>query len=132
MLALFISATVVAVERFVNKRRLKLHEILRDVGWLTLIFALIEFAYLFIVESGTLAYGSAMRPLWYTEWYVFRSLFFEAAVAVFLILTSVWVEQAGIFTSLPRLRRPVLRLLAVAKPRAVSTPVATNKCDVEW
>jgi len=132
MLALFISATVVAVERFINRRRLKPHEILQDVGWLTLIFALIEFAYLFIVESGTLIYGSAMRPLWYTEWYVFRSLFFEAAVAVFFILTSVWIEQAGIFTSLPRLRRLVLRLPAVAKPRAAPTSAATNKCDVEW
>jgi len=126
MLALFISATVVAVERFVNKRRLKLHEILRDVGWLTLIFALIEFAYLFIVESGTLLYGSAMRPLWYTEWYVFRSLFFEAAVAVFLILTSVWLEQAGITVLRIGLRRPVLRLPAKVAPPAAS------KCDVEW
>ena len=128
MLALFISATVVAMERFVNKRRLKSHEILRDVGWLTLVFALIEFAYLFVVESGTLLYGSAMRPLWYTESYVFKSLFFEAAVAVFLILTSVWLEQAGI-TSLPRLRRPVLRLPA-AKPKVA--PPAASKCDVEW
>ena len=131
MLARFISATVVAVERFVNKRRLKLHEILRDVGWLTLIFALIEFAYLFIVESGTLAYGSAMRPLWYTEWDVFKSLFFEAAVAVFLILMSVWIEQAGIML-LPRLRRPVMRLPVVARSRTVSTPAVANKCDVEW
>ena len=92
-----------------------------------MIFALIEFAYLFIVESGTLLYGSAMRPLWYTEWYVFRSLFFEAAVAVFLILTSVWLEQAGITElRVGRLRRPVLRL-----PAKVAPP-ATSKCDVEW
>jgi len=129
MLALFISATVVAVERFINRRRLKSHEILRDVGWLTLIFALIEFAYLFIVESGTLAYGSAMRPLWYTEWGVFKSLFFEAAVAVFLILTSVWIEQAGITELRIGLRRPVLRLPAT-RPKA--TPPAASKCDVEW
>ena len=127
MLALFISATVVAVERFVNKRRLKLHEILRDVGWLTLIFALIEFAYLFIVESGTLAYGSAMRPLWYTEWHVFKSLFFEVAVAVFLILASVWLEQAGIAElRVGWLRRPVLH-----RPRATS-PISAAECDVEW
>jgi hypothetical protein len=125
MLALFVSITAVAVERFVNKRRLKLHEILRDVGWLTLVFALIEFAYLFIVESGTLAYGSAMRPLWYTESYVFKSLFFEAAVAVFLILASVWIEQAGI-TLLPQLRRPVLH-----RPKA-TPPTSAAKCDVEW
>jgi len=132
MLALFISATVVAVERFINKKRLKVHEILRDVGWLTLIFALIEFAYLFIVETGTVAYGSAMRPLWYTEWSVFKDLMFEAAAGVFLILSSVWIEQAGI-TSLLRmpLRRPSTRLLsAVAKP--AHTPAVVNKCDVEW
>jgi hypothetical protein len=129
MLALFISVAVVAVERFINRRRLKPYEILRDVGWLTLVFAFIEFAYLFVVESGTLAYGSAMKPLWYTEWSVFKDVMVDAAVGVFLILTSVWIEQAGIFTSLPRLRRPVLSLPVVAKPRAA--PVA-NKCDVEW
>ena len=127
MLALFISATVVAVERFINRRRLKSHEIMRDVGWLTLIFALIEFAYLFVVESGTLLYGSAMRPLWYTEWYVFRSLFFEAAVAAFLILTSVWLEQACITElRVGWLRRPVLH-----RPKATS-PISATKCDVEW
>jgi hypothetical protein len=132
MLALFVSTTAVAVERFINRRRLKPYEMLRDVGWLTLVFALIEFAYLFIVESGTLAYGSAMRPLWYTEWGVFKSLFFEAAVAVFLILTSVWIEQAGVFTSLPRisLRRPAPRLAPLTPPK--SQEVSTAACDVEW
>jgi hypothetical protein len=127
MLALFVSATVVAVERFINRRRLKPHELMRDVGWLTLVFALIEFAYLFIVESGTLAYGSAMRPLWYTESYVFKSLFFEAAVAVFLVLASVWLEQAGVAEL--RIRRPTALRLS-PKPR--TAPAVANKCDVEW
>jgi hypothetical protein len=128
MLALFISATVVAVERFINRKRLKIHEIMRDVGWLTLLFALIEFAYLFIVESGTLAYGSAMRPLWYTEWSVFKDLFVEAAVGVFLILSSVWLEQAGITSLRISLRRPRLPL-----PHPSPAPTsAVSKCDVEW
>jgi hypothetical protein len=129
MIALLISATVVAVERFINKRRLKVHEILRDTGWLTLIFALIEFAYLFIVESGTLAYGNAMRGLWYTEWGMFKDLLFEAAIAVFLILASVWVEQSGVGEL--RIRLPALRLSARA---VVKQPAATavSKCDVEW
>jgi hypothetical protein len=129
MLALFVSITAVAVERFINKRRLKPHEVLRDVGWLTLVFALIEFAYLFIVESGTLLYGSAVATLWYTEAGVFKSLLFESGVAVFLILTSVWIEQTGI-TSLP-LRRPTALHLPVAKPKATS-PASVAKCDVEW
>jgi hypothetical protein len=132
MLALFVSTTAVAVERFINRRRLKPHEVMRDVGWLALIFAAIEFAYLFIVESGTLLYGSAMRPLWYTEWGVFKSLFFEAAVAVFLILTSVWIEQTGIFASLPRisLRRPAPRLAPPTPPKPQEASPAA--CDVEW
>jgi len=96
-----------------------------------LIFALIEFAYLFIVESGTLAYGSAMKPLWYTVSRVFKDLMLDAAVGVFLILMSVWIEQAGVFTSPPRLRRPVLRPPAT-KPRTAPTPAVANKCDVEW
>jgi hypothetical protein len=124
MLALFISAAVVAVERFINRRRLKVHEILRDVGWLALLFALIEFAYLFIVEAGTLAYSSAMMPLWYTEWAVFKSLLFEAAVAVFLILASIWIEQSGI-SELRMLPRP-------AAPRRLQTAHLVDKCDVEW
>jgi hypothetical protein len=131
MLALFISATVVAVERFVNRRRLKIYEILRDVGWLTLLFALIEFAYLLIVETGTLAYGSAMRPLWYTVWPVFKSLLFEVAVAVFLILSSVWLEQAGVAELRISLRR---RGGGLRPAPPVSKPeVSTSaRCDVEW
>jgi hypothetical protein len=127
MLALFASITAVAVERYINRRRLKLHEVLRDVGWLTLIFALIEFAYLLIVESGTLAFGSAMRPLWYTEWPVFKSLLFESGAAVFLILSSVWLEQAGVAELRISLRRPTALRLPAAKPKA-----AAGKCDVEW
>jgi hypothetical protein len=132
MLALFVSVTAVAVERFINRRRLRIYEVLRDVGWLTLVFALIEFAYLFVVEGGTLAYGAAMRGLWYTEWGVFKDLLFEAAVAVLLILTSVWLEQAGIAEL--RMRRPLPRFRLtlsppVAKPKA---PLAADKCDVEW
>jgi len=130
MLALFISATVVAVERFINRRRLKPHEILRDVGWLTLIFALIEFAWLYVVETGTLAYGSVMRPFWYIEWGVFKALLFEAAVGVLLILVSVWLEQAGVTELRMPLKLSTPRLLLPpAKPRETS---ATAKCDVEW
>jgi hypothetical protein len=128
MLALFISIVVVAVERFINRRRLKVYEIVRDVGWLTLLFALIEFAYLFIVESGTLAYGSAMRSLWHTEVAVFKSLLFEAGVAVFLILASVWLEQAGIAELRLRWSRPA-KLRPTAESKA-APPV--SKCDVEW
>jgi len=129
MLALFVSVATVAVERFINRRRLKIYEIMRDVGWLTLVFALIEFAYLFIVESGTVAYGSAMRPFWYTEWAVFKDLFFDAAVAVLLILTSVWLESAGIAELLRPLPRFRLTPPPAAKPKA---PQAADKCDVEW
>jgi len=134
MLALFVSISVVVVERFINRRRLKPHEVMRDVGWLTLVFAAMEFAYLFIVESGTLLYGSAMRPLWYTEWYVFRSLLFEAAVAVFLILASVWIESAGITELRIPLRRsaPRLPLLTLPKPKDKSPTTSAAKCDVEW
>jgi hypothetical protein len=131
MLALFVSAAVVAVERFINKRRLKMHEVLRDVGWLTLLFAFIEFSYLFIVESGTLVYGAAMRPLWHTEWHVFRSLLLESGVGVFLILTSVWLEQAGVAALLrmPPKRPPPRLRPAPAEPK--DAPPA-SKCDVEW
>jgi hypothetical protein len=134
MLALFISVAVVAVERFINKRRVKLHEILRDVGWLTLVFAFIEFAYLFVVESGTLAFGTAMRPFWYTEWPAFKDLLFEAAVAVFLILSSVWLEQAGITELRISLRQHIPHLLSpTVKPKATAAPsVSASKCDVEW
>jgi len=129
MLALFVSIAVVAVERFINKRRLKPHEILRDVGWLTLVFALIEFAYLFIVETATLNFGSVVRALWYTEWPVFKSLLFESGIGIFLILTSVWLEQAGI-TELRVPPRAPRRL--PLKPRGAALPTPENKCDVEW
>jgi hypothetical protein len=107
-------------------------------------FALIEFAYLFVVEAGTLAYGSAMRPFWYTEWPLFKGLMFEAAVGVLLILTSVWIESAGVRVEL---RRPQLRRLAgatavtdgVVKPPPKPTQKAQEKpsvtagtCDIEW
>jgi hypothetical protein len=129
MLALFVSITAVAVERFINRRRLRMHEILRDVGWLTLLFAFIEFAYLLVVEGGTLAFGSAMRPLWHTEWPVFKSLLFEAAAAVFLILTSIWIEQAGIAELRVKLRRPA----APRRPApTASETTSAGKCDVEW
>jgi hypothetical protein len=131
MLALFVSITAVAVERFINKRRLRLHEVLSDVGWLTLLLAFIEFAYLFFVEAATLNFGASAWPLWYTEWRVFKALLLEAAVAVLLILTSLWLESAGLNIEL---RRPPSRplLLAPPKPRAVPTPAAVAKCDVEW
>jgi hypothetical protein len=126
MLALFISAAVVAVERFINRRGLKMHEILRDVGWLTLVFALIEFAYLMFVETATLNFGSGVRALWYTEWPLFKTLLLEVAVGVMLVLTSVWLEQAGI-TELP------LRRTAAQRPQPQGgPPVASKKCDVEW
>ena len=131
MLALFVSIAAVAVERFINRRRLKIYEVLRDVGWLTLVFVATEFAYLFIVESGTLVYGSAMRGLWYTEWAVFKDVLFEAGVAVFLILTSIWLEQAGIAEL--RMRRPLPRFRLTPPPAAKpKAPQAADKCDVEW
>ncbi len=136
MLALFVSATVVAVERFINRRRLKIHEILRDVGWLTLVFALIEFAYLFVVETATLNFGSAARPLWYTEWTVFKSLLLEAAIGVFLVLTSVWIEQVGITELRMPLRRAAPTAAAPATTRPAAEPRETSpaaaRCDVEW
>ena len=130
MIAMFIALTAAAVERFINKRRLKLHEVLADVGWLTLIFAFIEFAYLFIVEAATVSYKSAVRPLWYTEWPVFKDLFLDAAVGVFLILTSVWLESAGIRIELrrPAVRRPA----AAAKPVGGRTKREGKRCDIEW
>jgi len=129
MIAVFIALTAAAVERFINKRRLKLHEVLADVGWLTLIFAFIEFAYLFIVEAATVSYKSAVWPLWYTEWGVFKDLFMSAAVGVFLILTSVWLESAGIRIEL---RRPAVRRPAAAKPVGGRTKREGKRCDIEW
>ncbi len=137
MLALFVSATVVAIERFINKRRLKIHEILRDVGWLTLVFALIEFTYLFVVETATLNFGSSVHALWYTEWPVFKSLLLEAAVGVFLVLTSVWIEQVGITELRMPLKwaAPTVAALVATRPAArprEESPATATKCDVEW
>ena len=120
MMAVFIAASAVAVERFINRRRLRIYEVARDVGWLTLMFALIEFAYLFVVEAATLSYGAAVRPLWYTEWPALKSLLLDAAVGVLLVLVSVWLESAGIEL---RLRR---------QPVAKAVRPKGNKCDIEW
>jgi hypothetical protein len=138
MMAVFIALAAVAVERLINRRRLKLYEVLADVGWLTLIFAAIEFAYLFIVETLTLSYGSVVMPLWYTEWSVFKALMLDAAIGVFLILASVWLESAGIRIEL---RRPTLRFNVGGRRRhAAVTAVTTagrrraegRRCDIEW
>ena len=135
MMAVFVALAVVAVERFINRRRLRLYEVLSDVGWLTLIFALIEFAYLFVVEAGTLAYGSAMRPFWYTVWPLFKILMFEAAIGVFLILASVWMESAGIRVEF---RRPRLRAAVAARDapqdrqKLQKRGLPQKRCDIEW
>ena len=130
MMAIFIALAAVAVERFINKRRLKLHEVLADVGWLTLIFAFIEFAYLFIVEAVTVSCKSAVRPLWYTEWPVFKDLFLDAAVGVFLILASLWLESAGLRIELrrPAVRRPTAAVRLKSGRRAEGG----GRCDIEW
>jgi hypothetical protein len=130
MIALAISATVVAVERFINRKRLKVYEIMRDIGWLTLIFAAIEFAYLFIVEAGTLNYHSAVSALWPTEWGVFKDLLLEAATAVFLILASVWLEQSNIADL--QIRSPRIHIYLPAPKQKAAPPPAHDKCDVEW
>jgi len=130
MMAAFIAAAAVAVERFMNRRRLKIHEVLADVGWLTLIFAAIEFAYLFFVEALTLNYGSAARALWYTEWPVFKNLLLDAAVGVLMIFTSVWLESAGVRITL---RRPPLpRQPAARRPPPPAQKAQDSKCDIEW
>ena len=134
MMAVFIALTAVAVERLINRRRLRLHEVLADVGWLTLIFAAIEFAYLFFVETLTLNYGAVARPLWYTAWPAFKSLMLDAAIAVFLIFTSLWIEAAD---SHIELRRPRLRrVTAVERPQEAPDVTAVvaeeKKCDIEW
>jgi len=126
MMAVFIALTAVAVERLINRKRLKVHEVIADVGWLTLVFALIEFAYLFFVEAFTLSFGSLARPLWYTVWPAFKSLMLDAAIGVLLILTSVWIESAGLRIEL---RRPQLQSVGVRRsPR----PAPQKKCDIEW
>ena len=130
MMAVFIALSAVAVERLINKRRLRLHEVLTDVGWLTLLFAFIEFAYLFFVEAFTLGYGNLARPMWYTEWPVFKNLMVDAAVGVLLILTSVWIESAGIRIEL---RRPRLRPIGVRRSAAAgANQRRREKCDIEW
>jgi len=136
MMALFIATAVVTVERFINRRRLKIHEVLADLGWLSLLFAFIEFGYLYFVETLTLNYGSAARALWPTEWPVFKSLLLDASVSVLLIFTSLWLESAGVRVEL---RRPQMRRVTATRsvPRQPPPPqsrqgatVAT--CDIEW
>jgi len=137
MMALFIAATAVAVERFIKRRRLALHEVAADVGWLTLLFAFIEFAYLKFVEALTLNYGVAARPLWYTEWWVLKDLLLNTAVAVMLIFTSLWIEAAGIRVEL---RRPKLAKATAATrgavgrrpPQEEAPNAAAKTCDIEW
>jgi len=135
MMALFVALTAVAVERYINRRRLRLHEVLADVGWLTLIFAFIEFAYLFFVEAFTLNYGTAARLLWYTVWPAFKALMLDAAIAVLLIFMSLWIEAAGSHIEL-RLRR--IAVAAAVKPPPKQAPDAATvtaeekKCDIEW
>ncbi len=140
MMALFIAVTAVAVERFIKRRRLMLHEVLADVGWLTLLFAFIEVAYLKFVEALTLNYGAAARALWYTEWWVFKDLLLNVAIAVMLIFTSLWIEAAGIRVEL---RRPQLaKVTAVTRgavmrpppspPPTDAAPETRRKCDIEW
>jgi len=139
-MAVFVAITAVAVERYINKRRLRLHEVLADVGWLTLVFAFIEFAYLFFVETFTLGYGGLARPLWYTEWSVFKNLMLDAAVGVLLIFASVWIESAGLRIELrrPRLRRVTVATGGLVKSPPKQAPDATavtaeeKKCDIEW
>jgi hypothetical protein len=135
MIAVFIAATAVAVERLINRQRLKLHEILADVGWLALLFAFIEFAYLMFVESLTLSYGAAARLLWYTEWWTFKDLLLNAATAVMLIFASVWLESAGVRIELKRPslpRRPATRLPPPPKSSSDTSKTQNRKCDIEW
>jgi hypothetical protein len=80
---------------------------------------------LFFVETLTLNYGSAARPLWYTEWPVFKNLMLDAAVGVLLIFTSLWIESAGVRLEL---RQPKLRLATKQMRRGVEE----KKCDIEW
>ena len=128
MIAVFIALAAAAVERFINRRRLKLHEVLSDVGWLTLIFAAIEFAYLFFVEAFTLNYGTAARPLWHTEWSVFKDVMLDAAIGVMLTFTSVWIESAGLRVELRR-PKPATRLPKTSVSRREA---GEKKCNIEW
>ena len=135
MMALFVAIAAVAVERLINKSRLRLHEVLADVGWLTLLFAFIEFGYLKFVEALTLSYGSAARVLWYTEWWVFKDLLLNTAIAVMLVFASVWLESAGVRIELRRLsppRRPATRLPPTPKSSSDTSKPQDKKCDIEW
>ena len=139
MMALFIAITAVAVERFIKRRRLMLHEVVADVGWLTLLFAFIEFAYLKFVEALTLNYGAAAGPLWYTEWWVFKDLLLNTAIAVMLIFTSLWIEAAGIRVELrrPRLAKVTAVTCGVVgkpppKPQEEASNDTARTCDIEW
>jgi len=126
-MAIFVALTAVAVERYINRRRLRLYEVLADVGWLTLVFAFIEFAYLFFVEAFTLNYGTAARLLWYTVWPAFKSILLDVAIGVFLILTSVWIESAGAHIEL---RRPKVR--PITRRPGSRRGAEGKKCDIEW
>jgi hypothetical protein len=137
MMAVFIALTAVAVERYINRRRLRLHEVLADVGWLTLIFVAIEFGYLAFVEAFTLNYGTAARLLWYTVWPAFKSLMLDAAIAVFLIFTSLWMESAGSHIELrrPHQLRRVTAVAAIKPPQEapdVTAVTQRERCDIEW
>jgi len=129
MMAVFIALVAVAVERYINRRRLKLYEVLADVGWLTLMFAAIEFGYLMFVEAFTLNFGAAARPLWYTEWSAFKGLMLDAAIGVMLIFASLWIESAGIRIEL---RRPRLQSIGIRQSPRRGSPVPQKKCDIEW
>ena len=129
MMALFIALTAVAVERLINRRRLRLHEVLADVGWLTLIFAAIEFAYLSVVETLTISHKDLARPLWHTEWGVFKDFLLSVATAVLLIFTSLWLENAGLRIEL---RRPRLQSVGIKQPLRRGSLAQQKKCDIEW
>jgi hypothetical protein len=135
MMALFVAIVAVAVERLINKRRLKVHEVLADVGWLALIFAFIEFAYLMFVETLTVSHKDVARSLWYTEWFVFKDLFLSVATAVMLIFASLWLESAGVRIELKRPslpRRPATRLPPPPKSSSDTSKTQNRKCDIEW
>jgi hypothetical protein len=81
------------------------------------------------VETFTLNYGAAARPLWYTEWPIFKNLMLDAAVGVLLIFASVWLESAGLRIEL---RRPRLRPIAKRPAAGAKWRQETKKCDIEW
>jgi hypothetical protein len=59
----------------------------------------------------------------------------DAAIAVFLIFASLWLEAAGVRAEL---RRPRLRRVAAVKPPAKQAQSVTavtaeeKKCDIKW